>query len=109
MKKHSMVAIGGILLILLVIGIHMYHTKPHTVYLNMKEVISYPISKIGHKLDQAKKLEFVKAYTSALPDTIKSYGVRHHVNIITATTLYDNSGVDITKNIINQNLSNIGA
>ena len=96
-------------MILLGIGIHMYHTKVHTVYLNMKEVISYPISKIGHQLDQAKKLEFVKAYTSALPSTIKSYGTTHHVNIITATTLYDDSGVDITKNIINQNLSNIGA
>ena len=106
--KHSnSVLIGVILLVVwcaFVVGRSSNNESSGTVFLNMKMAITQPIKLIGAKLDKHHQQKFIEAYNHALRQTIQRYATQHKVNIVTATTLYDYSGIDITQAIIKANL-----
>jgi conjugal transfer pilin signal peptidase TrbI len=105
--KKPVVLIALIVLIAWFGFLHMSQNHSNIRFVNMKQVISQPIEAMAKRLTKSQQLQFVKLYTKALPSTLKEYGKQNHVDLITATTLYDVSGVDVTQDIININLEKV--
>lgn len=82
--------------------------RPQCVYVNLKQVLAVPIQLAAKRFDQSQQVRFVKAYSAALPKTLKAYGKAHHVTIIAANLLYDPQGLDRTGQIIQLNLAIVG-
>lgn len=83
------------------------HSSTPTAYVNMKQVIALPLEKVAHTLNKRQQQEFASLYNRYLPQTLDDYAAEHHLNLVTASTLYDYSGVDVTKAIIQANIKKI--
>lgn len=100
----KMIALTATLGFAFIFGKQMQSDQVDTVFLNMKEAIHQPIKAFASKLSEKQQAQFIKLYNKALTQTISDYALAHRVNIVTATTIYDYSGVDVTQEIINANL-----
>lgn len=98
------VLILAVIWIAFMLGLGSHKSDNKTVFINMKEAIHQPIKAFASKLSEKQQAQFIKLYNKALTQTISDYALAHHVNIVTATTIYDYSGVDVTQEIINANL-----
>ncbi|MCF6768416.1 type-F conjugative transfer system protein TrbI [Thiotrichales bacterium 19S11-10] len=105
LSSKTILFVTGILLVLWV-GFLLGKSNHQTIgFINMKEVINKPIKMIASKMKAPEQEAFIKLYNANLAITIKAYGEAHHINLITATTLYDASGIDLTDEIIQENLN----
>ena len=102
--KNPIVLCAFILLIGFISFMCLHPSSKGIVFLNMRSALSSPIKNIASKMDKKKSDLFMARYNQFLPKTIAHYGKTHHLNIVTATTIYDASGVDITQTIIQENL-----
>ncbi|APS45853.1 hypothetical protein AVI48_15585 (plasmid) [Piscirickettsia salmonis] len=108
--KRPIVVIGFMMMlawIAFLVGKH--HSGGATAYVNMKQVIALPLEKVARTLNKQQQREFAALYNRYLPQTLDDYAADHHLNLVTASTLYDYSGVDVTKAIIRANLKKVEA
>lgn len=99
---------GGFSALAVIVTFMLGHNDQTPIaFVNMKAAISRPLSKMASQLTPSQQRTFVSLYNQALPNTLAAYAKSHHVNLVTATTLFDYSGIDVTDQIIAANLASI--